>query len=164
MDTYLVRVGLPGNHVSRPILGCADGPASFNAELNARGGRVVSCDPIYAFSVDEIRRRIQQTSATVVAQAREHADSFVWTDEIPDAESLGEYRVATMDRFLDDFAHGLEAGRYIATALPRLAGVNERFRLAVCSHFLFLYTHHLTQQLHLDSIRRWPCPKDLSHP
>ncbi|MAD80187.1 MAG: SAM-dependent methyltransferase, partial [Planctomycetaceae bacterium] len=33
----------------------ADGPASFNAELTARGGSIVSCDPIYEFTADEIR-------------------------------------------------------------------------------------------------------------
>jgi hypothetical protein len=31
------------------ILGCADGPASFNAEATQIGLQVVSCDPLYAF-------------------------------------------------------------------------------------------------------------------
>ena len=35
--------------------GCADGPASFNAELSGRGGRVVSCDPLYRFDAAQIR-------------------------------------------------------------------------------------------------------------
>jgi hypothetical protein len=32
------------------ILGCGDGSASFNAEMNAQGRRVISGDPIYAFT------------------------------------------------------------------------------------------------------------------
>src|SRR5262249_58533629 len=41
------------------ILGCGDGPASFNAEATARGHAVVSCDPIYAFSAADIERRVE---------------------------------------------------------------------------------------------------------
>ena len=37
------------------ILGCGDGPASFNAEMKALGHTVVSVDPIYQFSADQIK-------------------------------------------------------------------------------------------------------------
>ena len=32
------------------ILGCADGPASFNAEMKAQGRSVISVDPLYSYS------------------------------------------------------------------------------------------------------------------
>jgi hypothetical protein len=41
------------------IVGCGDGPASFNAEAARRGTRVVSCDPIYRFEKSEIQKRIE---------------------------------------------------------------------------------------------------------
>jgi hypothetical protein len=41
----------------RSILGCGDGPASFNAEATRLGARVVSCDPIYRFEGHEIEAR-----------------------------------------------------------------------------------------------------------
>ena len=34
------------------ILACADGPASFNAEMTAKGRQVTSFDPLYEFSKD----------------------------------------------------------------------------------------------------------------
>ena len=40
------------------ILGCPDGPASFNAEATKHGSEVVSVDPIYGFSRSELRGRI----------------------------------------------------------------------------------------------------------
>ena len=43
------------------ILGCGDGPASFNAEATRRGINVISCDPTYAFSTAEIEVRIVAT-------------------------------------------------------------------------------------------------------
>ena len=50
------------------IVGCADGPASFNAELTARGGQVVSCDPLYRFTTAEIREQIRVTFDQVIEQ------------------------------------------------------------------------------------------------
>ena len=43
---------------TKHILGVGDGPASFNAEMRERGRRVVSCDPIYFFTGEQIRSRV----------------------------------------------------------------------------------------------------------
>ena len=43
------------------ILGCGDGPASFNAEATRRGVAVVSCDPLYQWEAVQIRERIAIT-------------------------------------------------------------------------------------------------------
>jgi hypothetical protein len=55
-EDYSRMFDLTGNDLRRTVLGCGDRPASFNAEAAARGLRVVSCDPIYAFSTGEIAR------------------------------------------------------------------------------------------------------------
>jgi hypothetical protein len=37
--------------------------------------------------------------------------------------------------------------------LPKLDFQDKQFQLALCSHFLFLYSEHLSFEFHLDSIR-----------
>ncbi len=44
LDEYRRMFALTDSDLEKRILGCADGPASFNAELTANGGSVVSCD------------------------------------------------------------------------------------------------------------------------
>jgi hypothetical protein len=49
-EEYRLIFGLTESDLCRLILGCGDGPASFNAEATALGHRVISCDPTYAYS------------------------------------------------------------------------------------------------------------------
>ena len=133
------------------ILDCGAGPASFNAEATAAGHRITSCDPLYRFSTDEIRHRVEETAGTLLAAVREHPDRFVWRD-IESPERLGEIRLAGMDRFLEDFSPGLEEGRYRDEALPNLSSGDGAFDLALCSHLLFLYSDALSLEFHLTAI------------
>jgi hypothetical protein len=133
------------------ILGCADGPASFNAELTALGGRVVSVDPLYRFSVDDIRARIDATRDHLIVEARRNAHRFIW-NRIHSPEELGRVRTAAMERFLVDFSTGSSEGRYMDQSLPELNFEREQFDIALCSHFLFLYSHHFSLDFHVRSI------------
>jgi hypothetical protein len=134
------------------ILGCGDGPASFNAEMTALGHSVVSCDPIYAFSKEQIARRVEDTYDPIVEQVRRNAQNYIWSDfHNPDA--LGRHRMATMRAFLADFDTGLAAARYLPDALPALSFANGQFDLALCSHLLFLYSEQLTLEFHFAAIR-----------
>lgn len=137
---------------TRRILGCGDGPASFNAEATRHGFRVTSCDPLYCFTKHEIRQRIDETFPTVLEQTRANLDAFVWGAGIDSPEALGELRMKAMDAFLEDFESGLLAGRYRAMMFPKLFFEDGAFDLALCSHFLFLYSDHLSAEFHLDSI------------
>ena len=49
-EEYLRMFDLRPDDLKGRILGCADGPASFNSELTRRGGRVISADPLYELS------------------------------------------------------------------------------------------------------------------
>lgn len=49
MDEYIRMLDLNADDLKRTILGCADGPASFNAEMTWDGGKVIAFDPVYAF-------------------------------------------------------------------------------------------------------------------
>jgi hypothetical protein len=135
------------------ILGCGDGPASFNAELTRRGGRIVSFDPLYQFDAAEIRQRIDETSAEVLAQARQNAHEFVWGDAIPDVEALKRVRMEAMTAFLDDYEQGRRDGRYVVAGLPLLPFADGAFDLALCSHFLFLYSQQHDAAFHVESMR-----------
>lgn len=149
---YEGMFALSRRDLSKSILGCADGPASFNAEMTARGHRVVSCDPIYVYSSREIRQRIDATFATMMSQMPVKHSNFVW-DTIPSIQALGKLRMTAMETFLRDFACGRQRGRYVVTALPHLAFADGAFDLALCSHFLFLYAQHLAEAFHVAALR-----------
>ncbi|MHC4180660.1 MAG: SAM-dependent methyltransferase, partial [Planctomycetota bacterium] len=133
------------------ILACADGPASFNAEATKCGIEVVSVDPIYGFSRSEIRSRIHATYPEMMEQTRKNYSEFLWT-EYASVEELGRARMASMERFLDDYDAGRKCGRYLSAELPWLPFEDQAFGLALCSHFLFLYTDQFSQEFHVDSI------------
>lgn len=127
------------------ILGCGDGPAGFNAEATRRGASVVSCDPIYRFGRAELEARIANTYDQVIEQTRRNQHAFVW-DAITSVEELGRVRMAAMRSFLDDYEAGIGEGRYVDAELPSLPFRDGEFNLALCSHFLFLYSRHCAQQ------------------
>ena len=151
-EEYQAMFALSDKDLSGRILGCADGPASFNAGLTKRGGKIVSADPLYRFSREEIRNRIDQVFENVLGETRKNAHEFVW-ETIPSVEVLGRTRREAMDDFLDDYPEGLDAERYIDASLPELPFREKKFELALCSHYLFLYSPHLSHDFHLRSIR-----------
>jgi hypothetical protein len=134
------------------IVGCGDGPASFNAEATRRGFDVTSCDPIYRYDDPQLRGRIATTYQEVLEQTRQNAHDFVWTT-IRSVEDLGRVRMDAMNDFLDDYPAGREAGRYVDAELPSLPFGDSSFDLALCSHLLFLYTTHLGEAFHRTAIR-----------
>jgi SAM-dependent methyltransferase len=146
-DEYRRMFSLSERDLGGRILGCADGPASFNAEATALGHRVVSCDPIYAFTAPEIEKRVQDWCADMIAKVWKHLDGFVWTD-FRDPDHLGACRIAAMRRFLADFDRGRREGRYLVASLPELPLAPDSFDLALVSHFLFLYSDHLDFAFH----------------
>jgi hypothetical protein len=149
---YVSMFALSENDLHSRILGCSDGPASFNSVLTRNGGRVVSADPVYAFSRHEIKNRIDQTCGVILEQAKKNRDEFVWT-HIRSVEELGRIRRDAMEQFLDDFPAGHREGRYRDASLPSLPFKDKEFELALCSNFLFLYSNHLSLDFHLRSIR-----------
>ena len=151
-DEYQRMFALTAADLASRILGCGDGPASFNAEATIRGHRVISCDPLYQFSTAEIQQRIADTYPVVMAQTRANAAHFVWDAAIPSPDALGETRLRAMRRFLADYEPGKSAGRYLERALPELGFEAGSFDLALCSHFLFLYSEHFDAEFHVRAI------------
>jgi len=152
-DEYRRMFALTDADLAGRILGCGDGPASFNAEATRRGTQVVSCDPLYQFSAAQIQQRIDETAPEVLEQARRNAHEFVWNEAIPDIDALKRMRMIAMSVFLDDYAQGRASGRYLDASLPSLPFADGAFGLALCSHFLFLYSQQRDEAFHLQSMR-----------
>jgi len=150
-DEYRAMFGVNEADLAGRILGCGDGPACFNARATRLGASVVSCDPIYRWSTDEIRGRIDQTYEQVLEQTRRNEGEFVW-ETISSVEELGRVRMAAMREFLTDYPEGGRQGRYVAAQLPSLPFADREFDLALCSHLLFLYSDQLGETLHRASV------------
>ena len=133
------------------ILGCGDGPACFNAELTKAGGNIVSIDPIYQFNAEQIRSRIKQVYPQVMSQVAENLDDFVWKT-IANIDELGRVRMQAMERFLNDYQQGKKSGRYMEASLPALPFDDNEFDLALCSHYLFLYSEQVDRSQHILSM------------
>ena len=151
-DEYQRMFALSEGDLRLNILGCGDGPASFNAEATERGMRVTSCDPIYAFEAEQLRQRIDETAADVLAQTRGNAHEFVWTS-IASVDELETLRMRAMQEFLRDYPPGKAEGRYVNASLPDLPFADYQFDLALSSHFLFLYTTQLGEAFHRRAVR-----------
>ena len=151
-DEYVSMFGLSEGELSLRVLGCGDGPAAFNSVLTKRGGDVVSVDPIYVFDAAQIRSRIIETYETVMAQLRKNQSDYVW-GTIPSVEQLGSVRMAAMEIFLADFDAGKLERRYISGELPSLPFESGQFDIALSSHFLFLYSAHLSAEFHIQALQ-----------
>jgi hypothetical protein len=150
-DEYVHMFALQPSDLKKRILGCGDGPADFNRVVHGQGGVCISIDPVFAFSSRQIQQRIDDTFQQVMAQTRQNLEKFCWT-HIPSVEALGEIRMAAMQRFLEDFEKGKREGRYVSGALPALPFVERSFDVALSSHFLFLYSAHLSLDFHIAAI------------
>lgn len=148
---YQKMFALTAGDLRKRILGCADGPAGFNAEATRAGASVVSVDPLYAFSAAEIRGQIKTVVPKVLEQTRQNRADFVW-QEFASIEALGRARLRAMVRFLRDYPAGRDQGRYVRAALPELPFADGEFELALCSHFLFLYSDQLSEQFHSNAV------------
>jgi len=152
LSEYMLMFDLSEGDLNSRILGCGDGPASFNCEMTRLGRRVISVDPIYALSRKEIEHRVSETYDTIVSQCQQSIGNFVWSF-FSDPEAMGRHRLGAMRVFLEDFDQGLAQGRYLVQELPGLDFATGEFDLALCSHLLFLYTEQLSLEFHLAAIR-----------
>ncbi len=61
--------------------------------------------------------------------------------------------MAAMNEFMKDYEKGKKEKRYINASLPQLPFRDKKFNIALCSHFLFLYSEQLTEKFHFESIK-----------
>ncbi len=151
LKEYKAMFSLSETDLNAKILGCGDGPASFNAEMTELGNSVVSIDPVYQFSAEQIEQRVRAIYEPVISQVKQNSSNYIWKN-FKDADELGKARLNAMERFLSDYESGKNTGRYLYQSLPSLECVDDQFELCVCSHLLFLYSEQLSFDFHVDSI------------
>jgi hypothetical protein len=151
LDEYQRMFNLSPASLNQSILGAGDGPASFNAEMAALGKSVVSVDPLYVFRAEEIEKQFYSVVDNIIAQIQMTPGDWVWSYH-QSPEHLKENRIKTLKTFIRDYEQGKAAGRYLVGELPRFDFQEDQFELALCSHFLFLYSDHFTYEFHRASI------------
>jgi SAM-dependent methyltransferase len=149
---YVRMFNLTAVDLSRNILGIGDGPASFNAEATQLGVQVTSVDPVYQFSGAEIQQRFNAVVDDIISQVEATPQNWVW-DYHKSPADLRRNRKQALANFLQDYDRGKRCDRYRVGQLPQLDFPNDSFDLALCSHFLFLYSAHCDYAFHRDSIR-----------
>jgi hypothetical protein len=148
---YVRMFSLIDADLEKNILGCGDGPASFNAAMHSQGRRAVSVDPLYQFSADQIRGRVQEAYRTIMEQLVANQSAYAWTT-IPSPQDLGRIRLEAMEEFLRDFQSGKGEGRYLPHELPDLPFTDGGFDLALCSDLLFTYSGQLSLDFHCRAV------------
>lgn len=139
-EEYRLMFRLTQDDLKTKIAGFGDGPACFNRELTERGGSVISFDPIYQFTKEDIQKRIEEVRVEVMEQMRQNRDNYIWT-KIRNPEELKNIRMSAMKRFLEDYDKGRAEGRYVYHELPdRLPFEDNYFNIGLSSHFLLMYT------------------------
>ncbi len=150
-DEYRRIFALSEEDLGRRIISVADGPAGFNAEMRRRGFNVISVDPVYEFTGREIERRFREVVDNIIGQVKATPGDWTWTyHKSPDG--LRRNRERALETFLADYDAGKAEGRYVVGSLPHLPYPDQSFDIAVCSHFLFLYSEQLGYEFHRDSI------------
>ena len=151
LEEYKSMFSLSETDLNTKILGCGDGPASFNAEMAKLGHSVISIDPIYQFSGEQIEQRVRATYEIVISQVSQNSGNYIWKN-FQDPDELGKARLNAMEKFLLDYELGKVAGRYLHQSLPNLEFFDDQFELCLCSHLLFLYSEQLSLDFHINSI------------
>jgi hypothetical protein len=150
-DEYVAMFGLTTADLDKRILGCGDGPASFNAAMHKKGKPIVSVDPLYQFSKEEISRRVQAAYPAIIEQLLASQGTYVWTT-ITSPQHLGRIRIAAVSDFVKDYDQGKADGRYLPHELPSLPFEDNAFDLALCSHLLFTYSERLSGSFHVQAV------------
>ena len=151
LDEYIKMFDLSSEDLQKRILGAGDGPASFNAEGTVKGYKITSIDPIYQFDGAEIRQRFDAVVDNIIGQVIATPDNWVWNYH-KNPQDLKANRIKALEKFLQDYDRGKQEGRYLAQELPNLNFSDRSFDLALCSHFLFLYSQQLDRDFHIAAI------------
>ena len=152
LNEYTKMFSLSTEDLQKSILGVGDGPASFNAEGTAQGYNITSVDPIYQFDGVEIKQRFDAVVDNIINQVIATPNNWIWSYH-KNPQDLKASRIRALELFLQDYQSGKQAGRYLAQELPSLDFADHCYDLALCSHFLFLYSEQCDRTFHLAAIK-----------
>ena len=152
LDEYVKMLALSPEDLQGRILGVGDGPASFNAEGTAKGYDITSIDPVYQFNGAGIKQRFEAVVDDIIDQIIATPDNWVWSYH-KNPQELKSRRIKALNLFLQDYDRGKRSGRYLTQELPNLDFADKSYDLALCSHFLFLYSEQCDRAFHLAAIK-----------
>ncbi|WOO39510.1 hypothetical protein [Rubellicoccus peritrichatus] len=139
------------DYSNKQILDVAAGTSSFASEASIFGAKVTAIDPCYALDPTAAHTRAKEDFDMVMASIRGKQDYLVKTT-FKSLEELAEMRWGATEKFLVDYKAQYQSGRYLAETLPKLSFEDNTFDLALCGHFLFLFSDRLDYAFHRDSL------------
>lgn len=118
-------------------LDCPSGPDSFVAEACDAGCHVSGCDPMYAWSPDELRRRGRANLDDSFRSIDAQVDRLTFRDYA----AFKQAKYDAIARFASDYERHHGSGRYIAASLPALPFADRSFDRILAANFLFTYAN-----------------------
>lgn len=85
------------------FLDCASGASAFGAELRARGGHVLSADPLYTAGLDAVRQRALHNLKHSEQWLDAHSVVIDW-DHLISPATYRQAGLRALDLFSEDFA------------------------------------------------------------
>ena len=151
LKEYQKMFDLKAEDLQVKIVDCAAGFASFNAELSAQGGQVVSVDPLYSFSSAALEQRIPSMLSKMQEALDAEKANSAGKNSYYTSHFMADHSAAAQI-FMDDFVKGFEQERYVNATLPLLPFADQQFDLAVCAYFLFLRPERFDLEFHLKAL------------
>jgi hypothetical protein len=131
---YRQIFGFIDTELPKKVLDYPAGISSVNAELYAQGKRIVSCDPAYHFSTQQMQQHAQQILQHNIQHLQQHQNILSNNQAID--EIIQRWRHST-EVFLADYATGKQQGRYRIIELPPAPEPDGAFELLFCTDLLF---------------------------
>lgn len=118
------------------IIEYGSGITSFNAEMTALGRKVISIDPMYALTLEEIKASVNEVFDATIETIKNNKEKYNWKNH--DAlKALIHSRREGIELFYNDFDQGIKEGRYLSCINPDILIAED------CCFDLALITHHL---------------------
>lgn len=131
------------------FLDCASGASSFGAELRARGGQVLSVDPLYGAGLDAVRQRALHNLNNCEQWLSAHADVIDW-NHLGSPAAYRRNGLRSLAQFTADFA--ADRDRYLSASLPVIPLEDDVVDVALCANFLFAYADTFDVDFHVAAI------------
>ena len=149
---YAEMFALPQEAWQGRILEFGSGPSAVNSKLTAKGGQIVSCDPLFMLDKDTLYTKIELIFAEMVEEVHQAQDLFDFSLD-GGLQSLIKRRRAGMAAFLKDYSAGQKAGRYLGVQELKLPYKDFEFDYALSSHYLFAGLDNQDVDFHLEVLK-----------
>ncbi|WP_067843793.1 hypothetical protein [Mycolicibacterium wolinskyi] len=134
---------------SSEFLDCASGASAFGAELRARGGRVLSADPLYGAGLDTVREPALRNLDHCEQWLHAHSDVINW-DLLGSPTAYRQKGLRSLALFSADFS--ARPDNYLAASLPNIPLGDGSVDIALCANLLFAYADTLDVDFHVSAI------------